>query len=88
MDLSTYCPSYELSRAMSTYPDYLSHARLKDKKPIEVKKVGRVSMVKLTKEFVELAQQGMEPYRLTEDDDETDFEAVIDFYGIKIGFWK
>ena len=45
-------------------------------------------MVKLTKEFVELAQQGMEPYRLTEDDDETDFEAVIDFYGIKIGFWK
>lgn len=91
LDLSSYFPSYELSRTIGRSSDYLSHARLRYNKPVEFKKVGRVTMVKLTDEFVKNVEKGLEPFcinSLEDSFDDYEYDSVIDFYGIKIGFYK
>lgn len=88
LDLTSYYPSYELSRIIGRSPDYLSHARLRYGKPVMFKKIGRVTMVKVTDEFIKHIQNGLEPYCINSVEDDTDgYKHIINFYDIKIGFY-
>lgn len=93
VDCSEYYPSTELSRYIEKHPDYLSHMRLRDNKPIEYIKIQKYTMVKLTKKFIEHLKNGLSPTVVNlsyenknELDEIRNKNNIIDFYGIDIQF--
>lgn len=93
VDCSEYYPSTELSRYIEKNPDYLSHARIKEKKPIEYIKLQKYTLVKLTKEFIYHIKNGLYPVVVNlsyENNNEINKiktqNNIIDFYGIQIQF--
>lgn len=91
-DISNYFPSSELSMEIGQYKDFLSHQRIRFKKPIKILKIGKYTLVLLTEEFISLVTQGKQPFFIDVKKEENYEEIykdskIIDFYGMKIGFY-
>ncbi len=91
-ELKYYYPSSELSETLGKYRDFLSYMRLESKKPIEFKKVGKYTLIKMTEEFVECIEKGLTPTaidtRIEKDYKKTYKDCkIVDFYGITIVFY-
>lgn len=85
LDLENYWGFAYASREIGMSKDYFTVASYT--KDIEMKKIGGVRLVKLTKEFKENIEKGLTPIKIKSKDDLNHTKEVIDMYGIKIGFY-
>jgi len=90
-DMKTYYPYADFSREIGRTKDFmgvLADQRKQKNKPIfESKKIGRYRLLKLSEEFIELANQNLIPCKLGQKYDKEDFKAIIEMQGMKIGFY-
>ena len=90
-DMRNYYPFSSFSKEIvreSSYMAVLANQRAKaNKPPFETLKIRGHRLLKLSEEFIELAQQGLNVYKLGQSDKEEDFKKVIVMQGMKIGFY-
>jgi hypothetical protein len=84
-DLGEYCNFTTLSIELGMCVDYI--AVMERHIPFVYKKVGRTKLLKLSKEFIENINKGLNPFKIKNKDDEEYAIEIIEMQGLKIGFY-
>lgn len=90
-DLGNYYPYAEFSREIGRVKDFINvlewQRRKANKKEFESLKINGYRLLKLSDEFVELINQGLNPYKLRQNCNIKDYKVIIEMQDMKIGFY-
>jgi len=65
--------------------DYL--ASIERYKSFTYKRIGKIKLFELNKEFISYVKNGLNPFKIRNKDDEEYAKEIIEMQGLKIGFY-
>lgn len=90
-NLRNYYPYASFSREIGRASQFMcvidNQRRKANKPPFETLKIRGHKLIKLSEEFIELANKNLIPYKLGQKYDKEDFKVIIEMQGMKIGFY-
>lgn len=90
-DLKYYYPYAAFSIEIGRSRDFMAGLhfnREKNNKPqFDSLKIGAYRLIKLSDEFIELVQKGLNPYKLRQNCNTDDYKVIIEMQDMKIGFY-
>lgn len=84
-DLGKYCSYTKLSIDIGMSESYL--AQTARHKIFINKKIGHAKLFELNKEFISYVKDGLNPFKIKNEDDEECAKQIIEMQGLKIGFY-
>jgi hypothetical protein len=88
LDLGAYYTAAALSEELGVAKSYFYVISNSEKRELQTIKIHGKRLILLPEELLDLLDSGYTPYRVKDYEDQLDAELIINFCGLKLGFYK